>query len=71
MHFRNQTMFFKGKKNTEIRKENQDHVMYLGTCLRQQFTYRCAKNLVFTKKRLFLFYYHYLNDILIRKKGLS
>lgn len=65
---------FLKEKNTEIKKENQDHIMYLGTCLRQQFTCRCPKNLVFTKKRLFFlsfFYYHYLNDIIIRKKGLS
>lgn len=64
---------FLKEKNTEIKKENQDHIMYLGTCLRQQFTCRCPKNLVFTKKRFFLsfFYYHYLNDIIIRKKGLS
>lgn len=48
---------FLKEKNTEIKKENQDHIMYFGTCLRQQFTCRCPKNLVFTKKKKYYFFY--------------
>lgn len=49
---------FLKEKNTEIKKENQDHIMYLGTCLRQQFTCRCPKNLVFTKKHFVMVFTH-------------